>query len=65
VSVHNRSTAGCPGHTSFAQGVTAPQLAHLAAMVGVEFIRIGQGTEQGLPALETQFRWNDAAYGTR
>jgi L-arabinose isomerase len=55
--------AGGAHHTSFAQGVTAPQLADLAAMVGLEFIRIGQGTE--LPALEDQLRWNDAAYGTR
>jgi L-arabinose isomerase len=54
--------AGGAHHTSFAHGVSASQLADLAAMAGLEFIRIGQGTE--IPALENELRWNDAAWGT-
>ena len=34
-----------------------------AAMAGVEFIRIGKGTE--IATLENELRWNDAAYRLR
>ncbi len=34
-----------------------------AAMAGVEFIRIGTGTQ--IAALENELRWNDVAYSLR
>jgi L-arabinose isomerase len=40
--------------------LTAEHLRDFAAMAGIEFIRIGAGTE--IPALENELRWNDAAY---
>ncbi|HMA93204.1 MAG TPA: L-arabinose isomerase, partial [Polyangiaceae bacterium] len=52
--------AGGAHHTSFSQIVTAEQLEDLANILGVEFIRIGFGTE--LTALKNMLRWNDAAY---
>jgi L-arabinose isomerase len=52
--------AGGAHHTSFSQALTAEHLRDFAAIVGIEFIRIGTGTE--LPALENELRWNDAAY---
>jgi len=55
--------AGGAHHTSFSRAVTATELDDLAAMTGVEFIRIGQGTEPR--ALRNELRWNDAAYRSR
>ena len=52
--------AGGAHHTSFSQALTAEHLRDFAAMAGIEFIRIGAGTE--IPALENELRWNDVAY---
>jgi L-arabinose isomerase len=52
--------AGGAHHTAFSQAATAAQLEDLAGMLGVELIRIGQGTDLG--ALKNELRWNDAAY---
>jgi L-arabinose isomerase len=49
--------AGGAHHTSFSQAVTAEQLEDLAGMLGVEYVRIGHGTE--LAALKNELRWND------
>jgi len=55
--------AGGAHHTAFCQGLTAAHLEAFAAMVGVEFVRIGAGTE--IPTLERELRWNDAAHRGR
>jgi L-arabinose isomerase len=55
--------AGGAHHTSFSRAVTAAHLEDFAAMVGVEFVRIGKGTE--IPALKNELRWNDAIYRPR
>jgi L-arabinose isomerase len=55
--------AGGAHHTSLCQAVTAGQLEDLAAMAGLEFIRIGHGTD--LHALKNELRWNDVAYRAR
>ncbi len=55
--------AGGAHHTSFSQALTSEHMKDFAAMAGVEFIRIGTGTE--IPALENELRWNDAAYRLR
>ena len=52
--------AGGAHHTSFSRALTAEHLKDFAAMAGIEFIRIGAGTE--IAALENELRWNDAAY---
>jgi L-arabinose isomerase len=52
--------AGGAHHTSFSQALTADTLRNFAAMAGVEFIRIGTGTE--ISTLQNELRWNDAAY---
>jgi L-arabinose isomerase len=52
--------AGGAHHTSFSQAVTAQELEDLAGMLGVEYVRIGHGTD--LAALKNQLRWNDAAF---
>ena len=52
--------AGGAHHTAFSQAATAAQLEDLAGMLGVELVRIGQGTDLG--ALKNELRWNDAAY---
>jgi len=52
--------AGGAHHTSFSTAVTATELDDLAAILGLEFIRIGDGTD--LRALRNELRWNDAAY---
>jgi L-arabinose isomerase len=52
--------AGGAHHTSFSPALTADHLKDFAAMAGIEFIRIGTGTE--IPALENELRWNDVAY---
>ena len=52
--------AGGAHHTSFSYGVSAAQLEDFAGMVGIEFIRIGTGTD--LSSLRNELRWNDAAY---
>jgi len=52
--------AGGAHHTAFSQAVTGEQLADLASMLGLECVRIGDGTELG--ALTNELRWNDAAY---
>jgi len=55
--------AGGAHHTAMGRAVTAGQLEDLAGMVGVEFVRIGHGTD--LHALKNELRWNDAAYRSR
>jgi len=55
--------AGGAHHTSFSQALTSEHMKDFAAMAGVEFIRIGNGTEIG--ALENELRWNDAGYRLR
>ncbi|HEX7624706.1 MAG TPA: L-arabinose isomerase, partial [Anaeromyxobacteraceae bacterium] len=55
--------AGGAHHTSFSRAVAATELDDFAAMMGVEFIRIGHGTEPR--ALRNELRWNDAAYRSR
>jgi L-arabinose isomerase len=52
--------AGGAHHTSFSQALTSDHLKDFAAMAGVEFVRIGAGTE--LSAVENELRWNDLAY---
>jgi L-arabinose isomerase len=52
--------AGGAHHTAFSYDVTAGHLEDFAGMVGIEFIRIGEGTD--LSALRNELRWNDAAY---
>jgi len=49
--------AGGAHHTSFSQAVTATELEDLADLLGVEFVRIGHGTE--LAALKKELRFND------
>jgi L-arabinose isomerase len=55
--------AGGAHHTSFSLALTSEHMKDFAAMAGVEFIRIGKGTE--IAALENELRWNDAAYRLR
>ena len=52
--------AGGAHHTAFSQAATAAQLEDLAGILGVELVRIGQGTDLGV--LKNELRWNDAAY---
>jgi L-arabinose isomerase len=52
--------AGGAHHTSFSQALTVDHLRDFAAMAGIEFVRIGNGTD--IPTLENELRWNDAAY---
>jgi len=53
--------AGGAHHTSFSQAVTSEELEDLAGMLGVEFVRIGHGTD--LAQLKKELRWNEAAFG--
>jgi len=55
--------AGGAHHTSLGQAVTVGQLEDLAAMAGLEFVRIGHGTD--LHTLKNELRWNDVAYRSR
>jgi len=52
--------SGGAHHTGFSRVVTAAHLEDFAAMAGLEFVFIGQGTD--LRALKNELRWNDAAY---
>jgi L-arabinose isomerase len=52
--------AGGAHHTSFSQAVTSQELEDLAGMLGVEFVRIGHGTD--LAQLKKELRWNEAAF---
>ncbi len=52
--------AGGAHHASFSHALTVAHLEDFAAMVGLEFIRIGTGTE--ISALKNELRWNDLAY---
>ncbi|HYQ01921.1 MAG TPA: L-arabinose isomerase [Polyangiaceae bacterium] len=49
--------AGGAHHTSFSQAVTSEQLEDLAGILGVEYVRIGHGTD--LAELKRELRWND------
>jgi len=49
--------AGGAHHTSFSQAVTSEQLEDLAGLLGVEYVRIGHGTD--LAELKKELRWND------
>jgi L-arabinose isomerase len=51
--------AGGAHHTSFSQAVTAAELEDLASMLGIEYVRIGHGTD--IAALKQQLRWNEQA----
>jgi L-arabinose isomerase len=55
--------AGGAHHTSQSRAVTAAELEELAGMAGLEFVRIGHGTD--VRALKNELRWNDAAYRGR
>jgi L-arabinose isomerase len=55
--------AGGAHHTSFARALGAAELEDFARMAGLEFVRIGHGTD--LHALRNELRWNDAAYRAR
>jgi L-arabinose isomerase len=55
--------AGGAHHTALSQAVPFEQLADLAAMAGVECVRIGHGTD--LHTLANELRWNDVAYASR
>jgi L-arabinose isomerase len=52
--------AGGAHHAGFSHAITVAHLEDFAAMVGLEFIRIGKGTE--ISALKNELRWNDLAY---
>jgi len=49
--------AGGAHHTSFSQAVTSEELEALAGLLGVEYVRIGHGTD--LAELKKELRWND------
>ncbi len=49
--------AGGAHHTSWSQALTAGELEDLAGVLGLEYVRIGHGTDLG--ALKNQLRWND------
>ena len=49
--------AGGAHHTSFSQAVTSQELEDLAGILGVEFVRIGHGTD--LAELKKELRWSD------
>jgi len=55
--------AGGAHHTGFSRAVSAAHLEDFAAMAGLEFVRIGEGTD--LATLKNELRWNDAAYRLR
>jgi len=50
--------AGGAHHTSFSQAVASAELEDLASMLGVEYVRIGHGTD--ISALKQQLRWSDS-----
>lgn len=52
--------AGGAHHTAFSQAVTVEEVEDLAGMLGVEFVRIGAGTDLG--ELKRELRWNDVAF---
>jgi len=52
--------AGGAHHTSLGGAVSAEQLGDVAGLLGLEFVRIGDGTD--LRALKNELRWNDVAY---
>ncbi|MDC0713720.1 L-arabinose isomerase [Stigmatella sp. ncwal1] len=52
--------AGGAHHAGFSRAVPPQVLEDFAAMVGIECIHIGKGTQ--LPALKNELRWNDLAY---
>lgn len=49
--------AGGAHHTAWSQAVTASEVEDLADILGIECVRIGQGTD--LSAFKNQLRWND------
>ena len=49
--------AGGAHHTSFSQAVTSQELEDLAGILGVEYVRIGNGTD--LAELKKELRWSD------
>jgi L-arabinose isomerase len=52
--------AGGAHHTGFSLAVTPEHLEDFAAMAGIEFLLIDEGTE--LRRFRNELRWNDAAY---
>jgi L-arabinose isomerase len=55
--------AGGAHHISFSRAVSISHLEDFAAMVGIELVHIGAGTD--IAALKNELRWNDAAFGSR
>jgi L-arabinose isomerase len=49
--------AGGAHHTAWSQAVTTEEVEDLAGLLGLEFVRIGQGTN--LAELKDRLRWND------
>jgi L-arabinose isomerase len=52
--------AGGAHHTGLSGAVSAEQLGDVAGLLGLEFVRIGDGTD--LHALKNELRWNDVAF---
>jgi L-arabinose isomerase len=52
--------AGGAHHTAFSQALTSEHVRDFAAIAGVEFLRIGEGTR--VEEFTNQLRWNDAYY---
>jgi L-arabinose isomerase len=55
--------AGGGHHTAYSRALAAAHLEDLAAMAGLELVRIGHDTD--LRALKNELRWNDVAYRLR
>jgi L-arabinose isomerase len=52
--------AGGAHHTCYSQNLTAQHLEDFADMAGIEYVRIGRGTD--LYGLKNELRWNDVYY---
>jgi L-arabinose isomerase len=52
--------SGGAHHSGFATSLTASHLEDFAAMAGIEFLRIGNGTD--IAEFRKELRWNDAYY---
>ena len=52
--------AGGAHHTGYSYAVTAEMLEDFATIAGIEFVRIGEGTE--IPAFKQELRTNEVYY---
>ncbi len=52
--------AGGAHHTCYSQNLTAAHMEDFAAMAGIEYVKIGRGSE--LHQLKNELRWNDLYY---